>query len=236
MSYSEWADFIFFITGDTAMYLNDTYVALQPNIGVVPTSLAPNWVIVPPPSGSGVSSLQTLTGNLTLVSKNMTITTIGGTNIDLDVNFPPATSVQYPYYSTGNAVTKPILAGGTQQGFQTFTLPYTFGINSPRTLIQIYFFGSVVMTTTGGNDLLIISGNVLDSSSNVLASAPVSPFSVYVDSLNKPTGCDGILIFEVALLASSDVLTINLEAKSSIASDAYIMTMAKPVGIIQRTS
>ena len=64
MSYSEWADFVYYDVGGIASYNGIVYQALLANRGVVPTGLAPNWAVLA--SGAGVSSLNTLTGAITI--------------------------------------------------------------------------------------------------------------------------------------------------------------------------
>ena len=53
MSYSTWADFVYYKTNDVAEYNSIAYQALQPNKNVVPTGLAPNWALVPTGGGGG---------------------------------------------------------------------------------------------------------------------------------------------------------------------------------------
>lgn len=65
MSYSEWADFVYYDVGNIASYNGIVYQALLANRNVVPTGLAPNWQLLP--SGvAGVSSLSALTGAITI--------------------------------------------------------------------------------------------------------------------------------------------------------------------------
>lgn len=52
MSYSTWTDFAYYEVGDIATYQNIAYVALLANRDVVPTTLAPNWDILPAASGA----------------------------------------------------------------------------------------------------------------------------------------------------------------------------------------
>lgn len=46
MSYSEWADFVYYDIGGIASYNGIVYQALQANRNVVPTTLAPNWQVL----------------------------------------------------------------------------------------------------------------------------------------------------------------------------------------------
>lgn len=87
MSYSQWADFVYYKLGDIATYASINYQALQPNINVVPTGLAPDWQVLPAPAGAGVSSLSTLTGAITQSCSSGTYTTAGN-DIALTIAFP----------------------------------------------------------------------------------------------------------------------------------------------------
>lgn len=64
MSYSVWANFVYYQTGGIASYNGTPYEALQPNVNVLPTTLAPNWQVLPGGSG-GVTSLEGLEGAVT---------------------------------------------------------------------------------------------------------------------------------------------------------------------------
>ena len=87
MSYSQWANFVYYKTGDIATYGSTNYQALLANVNVVPTGLAPNWQVLPAPSGAGVSSLSTLTGAITQSCSSGTYTTAGN-DIALTLAFP----------------------------------------------------------------------------------------------------------------------------------------------------
>jgi len=89
MSYSEWADFVYYDIGGIASYNGIVYQALQANRNVVPTTLAPNWQVLPSGGGAGVSSLETLTGAITLSSPTATFTTAGN-DIALTITYPTA--------------------------------------------------------------------------------------------------------------------------------------------------
>lgn len=109
MSYSQWADFVYYKLGDIATFGSITYQALQPNINVVPTGLAPDWQVLPS-GGAGVSSLETLTGAITLSCSSGTYTTAGN-DIALSIAFPappaaPTTSYG-SFYSTTTQVLTP---------------------------------------------------------------------------------------------------------------------------------
>ena len=89
MSYSEWADFVYYDVGNIASYNGIVYQALLANRNVVPTTLAPNWQLLPAPAGAGVSSLETLTGAITLSSPTATFTTAGN-DIAMTIAYPVA--------------------------------------------------------------------------------------------------------------------------------------------------
>jgi len=109
MSYSQWADFVYYRLGDIAMYGSINYQALQPNINEVPTGLAPNWQVLPAPVGAGVSSLSTLTGAITQSCSSGTYATVGN-DIALTIAFPvpppaPTTSYASFFSNTTQALT-----------------------------------------------------------------------------------------------------------------------------------
>jgi hypothetical protein len=87
MSYSQWSNFVYYRLGDIAMLGSITYQALQANINVSPSLLAPNWQVLPAPAGAGVSSLSTLTGAITQSCSAGTYTTAGN-DIALTIAFP----------------------------------------------------------------------------------------------------------------------------------------------------
>lgn len=74
MSYSSWSDFAYYTTGDIATYNAVAYSALQANRNVVPSTLAPNWALVP--SGGGGNTL-----NFTQATTELEI--VGGNQVDI---------------------------------------------------------------------------------------------------------------------------------------------------------
>jgi hypothetical protein len=83
-----------------------TYQALQPNINVSPSLLAPNWQVLPAPAGAGVSSLSTLTGAITQSCSAGTYTTAGN-DIALTIAFPVA-----PVDSVNGITGAPVVSSG----------------------------------------------------------------------------------------------------------------------------
>jgi len=121
MSYSQWADFVYYRLGDIAMYGSITYQALQPNINVVPTGLAPDWQVLPAPAGAGVSSLETLTGAITLSCSSGTYTTAGN-DIALAINFPVPPPLQGFFIDT--ALPAQVIDGTTLYAGFDITPPF----------------------------------------------------------------------------------------------------------------
>ena len=116
MSYSEWADFVYYDIGGIASYNGIVYQALQANRNIVPTTLAPNWQVLPSGGGAGVSSLETLTGAITLSSPTATFANTGN-NIELTIQYPvPPTPQVYQstYYKT---TTQNLTSGNTDVSF-----------------------------------------------------------------------------------------------------------------------
>jgi hypothetical protein len=89
MSYAQWSSFAYYNTGDIVGYEAVNYQALLANINVLPTTLAPNWQLLTPPTPSAVDSLNTLTGNVVLSSGDATFTPNSGTGVlDMVIAFP----------------------------------------------------------------------------------------------------------------------------------------------------
>lgn len=109
MSYSIWSDFAYYKTNDVATYNTIAYQALQPNQNVVPSTLAPNWQVLPSGGGGGVDSLSGGTGVLTQSCLNGTYSLVGN-NIELAITYPavppaPTTSYGSFYSSTTQLLT-----------------------------------------------------------------------------------------------------------------------------------
>jgi len=88
MAYSQWSNFANYRVGDIAVYETITYSALLPNTNIVPTTLAPNWVVLPSPSGGGVSSLVGGTGALTMSIPTGGTVALVGNDVELNIAFP----------------------------------------------------------------------------------------------------------------------------------------------------
>lgn len=105
MSYSIWSSFAYYNTGNIVSYNAINYSALQANVNVVPTTLAPNWVVLPPPSGAGVSSLVGGTGALTMSVVNGSANLVGN-DIQLAIAYPTSvTSISDGTTALSNAIT-----------------------------------------------------------------------------------------------------------------------------------
>jgi len=144
MSYSQWANFVYYKLNDIAIYNTVTYQALQANVNVIPTTLAPNWVVLPV-AGAGVSSLNALTGALSLVAgSNMTVTP-AGSNITLNAkNFP---ITERTSSTTATVITATTF--GTAQSLLTLTITPTFVSD-----IDIFATMSFVMASNTIHDLI----------------------------------------------------------------------------------
>lgn len=217
MSYSQWANFVYYRLGDIAMYGSINYQALQPNINEVPTGLAPNWQVLPAPVGAGVSSLETLTGALTLSSSTASFNP-SGNNIDVVITYPAQVPPQYSVYieDIPNSFTGPLAPPAV---VQVLAAPYTWNVDSDA-IITLFYNAEATMATTGGNDLLIFNYTV-SNSSGVLSSS-IADARVYVDTQNKPTGVSLALPSKPFNLAGApDTMTITISAFSAITGDTY---------------
>jgi len=107
MSYSVWASFVNYLVGDIASYNGVIYEALQVNTNVLPTTLAPNWQVLPGSSG-GVTSLEGLAGAVTLsvVGGGGTYANVGN---DVQLTFPVVSSLD----GLTGAVTQSVVGDGS---------------------------------------------------------------------------------------------------------------------------
>lgn len=154
MSYSQWSNFVYYKLGDIAYEGSTAYQALQPNINVVPTSsLGVDWQVLPAPAGAGVSSLETLTGAITMSCSAGTYTTAGN-DIALTIAFPAA-----PLTAINGLTGAPVidtLANSTIE-VQTISPNIQVGLRTSA-------FGKYV-EATGGSTFVNISSAVCDVSS-----------------------------------------------------------------------
>lgn len=163
-----------------------TYQALQPNINVSPSLLAPNWQVLPAPVGAGVSSLSTLTGAITQSCSAGTYANVGN-DIQLTIAFPapPLTAIngltgapviQNPARSTieVQTISPNIQVGLNSQVFGTYTETtggnFTATISSalcvPTSVIQITYIhtgggggSQYIKDITAGNGSFVITCN-----------------------------------------------------------------------------
>ena len=106
MAYSQWADFVNYRVGDIAVYGTTNYEALQANTNVIPSSLAPNWQVLPAPVGAGVSSLVGGTGALTMSIPTGGSVALVGNDVALSIPSPQVYQATY-YKTTVQSLTSP---------------------------------------------------------------------------------------------------------------------------------
>jgi hypothetical protein len=95
MAYSQWADFVNYRVGDIAVYQTIAYSALQNNTNIIPTTLAPNWVVLPAPVGAGVSSLVGGTGALTMSIPTGGSVALVGNDVALSISYPTPIDIDF---------------------------------------------------------------------------------------------------------------------------------------------
>lgn len=153
MSYSQWSNFVYYRLGDIAMLGSITYQALQANINVSPSLLAPNWQVLPAPAGAGVSSLSTLTGAITQSCSTGTYTTAGN-DIQLAIAFPVA-----PITSVNGLGGTPVIQNPSNSTIevQTISPNIQVGLNTRA-------FGKYTETTGGNFTATIASASCVPTS------------------------------------------------------------------------
>jgi hypothetical protein len=153
MSYATWADFVYYNLGDIANFGSTAYQALQPNINVIPTGLAPNWQVLPAPAGAGVSSLSTLTGAITQSCSAGTYSTAGN-DIALTIAFPA-----FPINSVNGLGGSPDIYTSSNSTIevQTISPNIQLGLNTNA-------FGQYT-EAVGGSDSVVISSTACISTS-----------------------------------------------------------------------
>lgn len=179
MSYSEWANFVYYKTGDIATYNTTAYQALQANVNVVPTTLAPNWQVLPAPAGAGVSSLSTLTGAITQSCSTGTYTTAGN-DIQLAIAFPAP-----PISSVNGLGGTPVIQNPSNSTIevQTISPNIQVGLNTRA-------FGTYT-ETTGGSSLTTITAPACVPTSIIQATyihSGVGGGAQYIQGLTAGTG------------------------------------------------
>ena len=206
MSYSEWADFVYYDIGGIASYNGIVYQALQANRNVVPTTLAPNWQLLPAPVGAGVSSLETLTGAITLSSPTATFTTAGN-NIALTITYPvPPTPQVYQatYYKS------------VQQN-----------LISPNTDITFDELGSwnndggYITHTNGTADFTVVEAGLYQLEFNISVAANGATWN---NTSNKAVAIDitRAALGEQAVIQNNALTAINTSYQQAVASSFYL--------------
>ena len=130
-----------------------TYQALQPNINVSPSLLAPNWQVLPAPAGAGVSSLSTLTGAITQSCSAGTYTTAGN-DIALTIAFPAP-----PLASINGLTGAPVVANLANSTIEVQTISPNIQVG-----LSTRAFGTYV-EATGGLTSATISSAICDTTS-----------------------------------------------------------------------
>jgi len=95
MAYSQWANFVNYRVGDIAEYQTIAYSALQNNTNIIPTTLAPNWLVLPAPVGAGVSSLVGGTGALTMSIPTGGSVALVGNDVALSITYPTPIDIDF---------------------------------------------------------------------------------------------------------------------------------------------
>ena len=156
MSYSTWADFVYYQVGGIAEYNTIAYQALTANRNVVPTSsIGVDWSVLPSGGGGGVSSLVGGTGALTMSSGEATFTLVGN-DIQMAITFPAPPVVVDSLNSLTGTIAIDTNAKSTIQ-IQTFSTNITVGLNALSYGIYIEI--------TGGSDTATITSSLCVPSS-----------------------------------------------------------------------
>ena len=175
MSYSTWANFVYYNTGNIVSYQTINYSALQANINEVPTGLAPNWQVLPAPSGAGVSSLVGGTGALTMSLVNGGTIALAGNDVQLDIPVPVVVD-------SLNALTGAVLITSTDSSVGITPAGQDIDLSVVRVeslaggVGAVPQTGAITLTNTDGSVVITPSGQDIDLS------------VVRVESLNSLTG------------------------------------------------
>ena len=117
MAYAEWSPYTVYVVGDRVNYISASYEALQTNVNILPSTLAPNWVLLS--SGSGVQTIAAGNANITITG-TATNPILSGTLVALTSNVATTN-----FSLSGNTGGNPsFVVGGTEE-FKVITTDLT---------------------------------------------------------------------------------------------------------------
>ena len=154
MSYATWANFVYYNTGNIVSYQTINYSALQANVNEVPTGLAPNWQVLPSPSGAGVSSLVAGTGALTMSLVNGGTVSLNGNDIELDI----------PAVASLNALTGAVLITSSDSSVGITPAGQEIDLSVVRVESLNALTGAVLITSTDSSVGITPAGQDIDLS------------------------------------------------------------------------
>jgi hypothetical protein len=218
MSYAQWSSFAYYNVSDIVGYNAVNYQALQANINVVPSTLAPNWQLLTTPTPSAVDSLNTLTGNVVLSSADATFTPNSGTGVlDMAIAFPTPAAVNSLNTLQGNVVLTSADATFTPDPLtDTIDMAITFP-TPPAAVNSLNTLTGALSLTNGGNITITPSGT------NIALSTPSA-----VNSLNALTGAVSLTspLDSVGVVVSGQ----NIQLEQKVFQGTYYKTVSQTIG------
>ena len=173
MSYSVWSNFAYYNVGDIVSYESINYSAVSPNVDRIPP-VSLEWIVLPAPSGAGVSSLVAGTGALTMSVLSGAVNLVGN-DIQLSIAYPTAVdslnSLTGAVLITSNDSSVGITPAGQEIDLSVVKVEsLAGGVGAvPQT-------GAITLTSTDGSVAFTPAGQDIDLS------------VVKVESLNSLTG------------------------------------------------
>lgn len=173
---------------------------------------------------------------------------VAGANVAVDNTDPlnPVVSAVYPVPDIPQYPAVSNLAGptgsitlnglGTSQLLTKAKLTYTWNVDRPA-LVQVFYNAQATMTTTGGHDLLSVSGTMeLATAPAVIISTSQCPNYTYVRTQNEVVGFSGVLNFFIPILAGvPDTLDISINVQALLTNDDYTFVLGPVVSVLTPT-
>jgi hypothetical protein len=248
MSYSTWADFVYYQVGGIAEYNTIAYQALTANRDVIPTSsIGTDWSVLPSGGGGGVSSLVGGTGALTMSSGEATFT-LAGNDIQMAIAFP-IYQLQYGTFlaDTTNNISGPFVEYKpffSTKGIATPNIGVGFGFGDTNIVLavkavykvsySVSLFNNSPLSDAIVNVYLILDGVAVDDTNTEvrLGTLATNPYANIFKEYYFSCG-DGSTI---GLGANADVNTVFFQKQPAVVGPPPIPLAPSIVFNIQQMS